>query len=176
MSRQDMKQAGNKLAEIFIDSLEFARGERHMSGVIPVRSLQRLADVLANDEGDLTWVVRGEFVADEFCTRQRPFLLIEVTGELYLKCQRCLGALPFHVNVGSRLLLVPPGMPWPDEDLQDDQADPIEALIEQPLFPLIEDEILLALPISPRHASCTLPEHDDGKAAASPFAALARLK
>jgi uncharacterized protein len=171
-----MKQAGNKLAEIFIDSLEFARGERHMSGVIPVRSLQRLADVLANDEGDLTWVVRGEFVADEFCTRQRPFLLIEVTGELHLKCQRCLGALPFHVNVESRLLLVPPGMPWPDEDLQDDLADPIEALIEQPLFPLIEDEILLALPISPRHASCTLPEHDDGKAAASPFAALARLK
>lgn len=171
-----MKQADNKLAEVFVDSLEFARGERHMSGVIPVRSLQRLVDVLADDEGDLAWVVRGEFVADEFCAKRRPFLLIEVTGELHLKCQRCLGALPFRVNVESRLLLVPPGAPWPDEDLQDDLADPIGALIEQPLFPLIEDELLLVLPISPRHVSCTLPEHDDGKAATSPFAKLVRLK
>jgi len=178
MLRQGMKQAGNKLGEIFIDSLEFARGERRMSGVVPVRDLQRLADVLADDEGDLAWVVQGEFAsaADEFGARRKPFLVIEVAGELRLKCQRCLGALPFRVNVESRLLLVPPGTPWPDEDLQDDLADPVEALIEQPLLPLIEDELLLALPISPRHTSCKVPEHDDGKAAASPFVALAQLK
>lgn len=178
MLQQGMKQAGDKPVEIFIDSLEFARGERRMSGVVRVRDLQRLSDVLADDEGDLTWVVRGEFAsaADEFGVRRKPFLVIEVVGELRLKCQRCLGALPFHVNVGSRLLLVPPGAPWPDEDLQDDLADPVEALVEQPLLALIEDELLLALPISPRHASCTLPEHDDGKAAASPFVALAQLK
>jgi uncharacterized protein len=176
MLRQGMKHPGDKLGKIVIDSLDFARSERRMSGVVAVRDLQRLTDVLADDEGDLAWFVRGEFAAGEFGGGRKPFLVIEVSGELHLICQRCLGALPFRVNVESRLLLVPPGKPWPDEDLQDDLADPVEALAEQPLLPLIEDELLLALPISPRHASCKVPGHDDGKAAASPFATLAQLK
>lgn len=171
-----MEQAGDKRADICIDSLEFAHGGRHASGVVPVRRLRRLADVLADEEGDLAWTVQGEFVADEFSVGRKPFLQVEVTGELRLKCQRCLGALPFPVHVASRLLLVPPGTPWPDEDLQEDRFDPVEALKEQSLHSLVEDEVLLVLPISPRHEGCGMPEHDDGKADASPFAALVRLK
>ncbi len=167
MSRQGMKQ----LSDIVIDSLEFAYGERRMQGDVPVRELRRLADVLADEEGSLAWRVRGECDAD-----RKPFLVIEVTGELRLKCQRCLGALPFCLDIESSLLLVPPGRPWPDEALEDDSADPIEALVEQPLLSLIEDELLLALPIAPRHESCTVPGFDDGSAAASPFASLAQLK
>jgi len=160
-----------QLSNVLIDSLEFARGERRMAGVVPVRSLQRLADVLADAEGELSWVVRGEFGED-----RKPFLVIEVTGEIRLICQRCLAGLPYDLDIESRLLLVPPGRPWPDEDLEDDSADPIEALEQQPLLALVEDEVLLALPIAPRHESCATPGFDDGRAAASPFATLAQLK
>lgn len=171
-----MEQSGNLRADICIDSLEFARGGRQVAGVVPVRNLRRLVDALADGEGHLAWSVQGEFVADEFSAVRKPFLRIEVTGELHLKCQRCLGALPFPVHVASRLLLVPPGASWPDEDLQEDGFDPVEALKDQSVHSLIEDEVLLALPISPRHDGCPMPAHDDGKAKASPFAGLARLK
>ncbi len=159
-----MKQLG----DILIDSLEFAREGRRLAGDVPVHSLRRLTDLLADAGGTLAWAVRGECDAG-----RKPFLVIEVSGELHLECQRCLAALPFSLKIESHLQLVPPGAAWPDEALEDDSADPIEALGEQPLLPLIEDEVLLALPIAPRHASCTLPDHDDGSAAISPFAKLA---
>jgi uncharacterized protein len=105
------------------------------------------------------------------------YLLVEVAGELHLKCQRCLEPLAFPLDIESRILLVPPGAPWPDEGLEDDAADAIEALADQPVASLIEEEVLLALPVVPRHESCALPAgSDQDRLAASPFAALARLK
>lgn len=167
MSRLSMQQLG----DILIDSLEFAREGRRLAGDVPVHSLRRLTDLLADAGGSLAWVVRGECDAG-----RNPFLVIEVSGELHLICQRCLTALPFSLKIKSNLQLVAPGAAWPDEALEDDRADPIEALGEQPLLPLIEDEVLLALPIAPCHASCTLPVYEDDSAAISPFATLAQLK
>lgn len=166
MSRLSMQQLG----DIRIDSLEFAREGRRLAGDVPVHMLQRLTDVLADNGGTLAWVVHGEYDAG-----REPFLVIEVSGELHLVCQRCLAALPFNLNIKSILHLIAPGAAWPDEALEDDRADPIEALGEQPLLPLIEDEVLLAVPIAPRHESCMPPVHDDDSAALLPFAKLAQL-
>lgn len=162
-----MKQLG----DILINSLEFAREGRHLAGQVPVHALRRLGGALANTEGTLTWTVHGKVDMG-----RKPFLVIDVAGELQLECQRCLAALPFSLKIASNLQLVPQGAAWPDEALEDDSADPIEALEEQPLLPLVEDEVLLALPIAPRHASCPQPLYDDGRAAVSPFAMLAQLK
>lgn len=160
-----------QIGDILIDSLEFARENRRLAGDFPVASLPRLTDLLADDGGSLSWLVRGECDADH-----KPFLDIEIVGELQLKCQRCLGALAHGLKIQSRLQLVPQGVAWPDEDLEDDRVDQIEASDNQSLLALIEDEVLLALPIAPRHQSCVLPRYDDGSTVASPFATLAKLK
>jgi len=162
-----MKQLG----EYFIDSLKFAREGRRLAGEVPVNCLRRLADVLADDNGSLAWKVWGGCDAEG-----KPFLMIEVYGELHLRCQRCLAALGFELNIESHLQLVASGQSWPDEALEDDRFDPIEALEDQALLPLVEDEVLLALPIAPRHESCALPGFNQDSAAVSPFAALAQLK
>ena len=70
-----------------IDSLEFARSEQELAGELSVACLERLHDVLTDTDGTLCYVVRGGM--DE---RQRPFLELEVDGELQLQCQRCLEA------------------------------------------------------------------------------------
>ena len=160
-----------QIGEILIDSLEFAHERRRLSGILPVGSLSRLADMLADDADSLSWVVSGEHDADH-----KPFLVIEVAGELQLKCQRCLGALQHGLRIRSRLQLVPKGAAWPDENLEDDRVDPIEALANQSVLDLLEDEVLLALPIAPRHGTCLTPGYDDGSAVVSPFATLAKLK
>lgn len=160
-----------QIGESFIDSLQFAREKRRMAGELPVSSMSRLSDILAEDCGTLSWVVSGDCGDDH-----KPFLVLEVAGELQLKCQRCLGALQHGLKIKSRLQLVPRGAPWPDEDLEDDRSDPIEAMEDQSVLQLVEDEVLLALPIAPRHQSCMMPGIDDESVVASPFAALRTLK
>jgi uncharacterized protein len=69
-----------------------------------------------------------------------------------------------------------PGEEWPDDDLADDSADSMDADQELSVLSLIEDEVLLALPIAPMHEICDSPLADAGRNRASPFAALAALK
>ena len=101
---------------------------------------------------------------------------VDITGEPVLCCQRCLGGVKFPLNIRSRLQLIAPGEEWPDDDLVDDSADAIEAEKALVVLPLIEDEVLLALPIAPRHEQCESPSANAGELGLSPFAALAALK
>ncbi len=163
-----------QIAGIVIDSLAFAREGRHLIGRLAVQEMSRVNDgnALADDGGVLSCRLSGGRNDDG-----KLFLMIEVSGELRLKCQRCLEPLVLPLDIKSLLLLVPSGAPWPDESLEDDAADAVEASAEQSVASLIEEEVLLALPVVPRHESCVLPDGSDHHGrAASPFAALARLK
>jgi uncharacterized protein len=71
---------------------------------------------------------------------------------------------------------VPPGQSWPDDELAEDGFDAIAAEMEMALLPLIEDEVLLALPIAPRHQTCKLPAAYIECNGPSPFAVLGQLK
>jgi uncharacterized protein len=142
-----------------------------MSGKVPVTALARLADVLADAMGELEWSLVGS--RDNW---GRPTMLLRVSGGLRLGCQRCLKPLDFAVAIDSRLLLVKPGGDWPDDELEDDGLDAIEWSDEMDVLALVEDEVLLALPIAPRHADCELPGAVSNEQESSPFAALAQLK
>lgn len=136
-----------------------------------VAQLSRLADQLADPSGSLDFELQG--MRDE---EGKSFLELRVTGSLNLRCQRCLSPLPYAVAIDSRLMLVASGEEWPDEELEDDEIDAIEASRELAVLPLVEDEVLLALPTAPRHDVCALPVKMDAESRPSPFAALARLK
>ena len=56
------------------------------------------------------------------------------------------------------------------------QVDAIELDGELDVLALVEDEILLALPIAPRHQVCDAPQPEGGTSKESPFAALASLR
>jgi uncharacterized protein len=154
-----------------IDSLAFARAGSTVVGVIELADLPRLAGELADDRGRLACRLTGNRDSEE-----NSWLTLEVAGSLTLRCQRCLGNVVVPVSVRSRLLLVPSGQPWPDEELVDDGFDAIAADKEMVLASLVEDEVLLALPLAPMHDACEAPiplidEHEP-----SPFAVLAKLK
>jgi len=167
-----MRQIGG----IIFDSLAFARDAGEISGVLAVKDMPRLSGLAAADGGaqmsQLSCRLRGGRGEDgKLC------LWLSVSGELSLNCQRCLQPLQLPLQFESRLLLVPSGAPWPDEELVDDSADAIEALSEQSLASLVEEEVMLALPLAPRHEVCALPAGGGTDARpASPFAALVRIK
>ncbi len=164
------RQADNGLPAV-LDGVAFANEGAVAAGVVAVAALPRLVEGLADDSGCLECRVTGSRDGDGKC-----WLALEVSGTLGLVCQRCLNRLAFPVEIRTRLLLVPPGQAWPDEELAEDGFDAVAAEKEMALLSVIEDEVLLALPIAPMHETCATPvpvveEHEP-----SPFAVLAKLK
>jgi uncharacterized protein len=103
-----------------------------------------------------------------------------------LQCQHCLAEVGFECAIDSRLLLIPSGAPeesWPADELESDEYDAMPASRELSVLELVEEEVLLALPIVPRHADCLLPAAalvgagaEIEESVPSPFAVLAGLK
>jgi uncharacterized protein len=154
-----------------IDSLQFAHTGAVLTGEVAAASLPRLRDLLASDRGVLKYRLHG-LLADS-----KPRIDCIIEGTVEVTCQRCLENLSFAVNVSNRLLLVTseadlPNMAEEDEDLDALVADP-----NMDAMAWIEDEIILALPIAPRHDfECVHKQQDQTAAEHRPFAALAQLK
>lgn len=158
-------------ARTVIDGLEFAHGGKELRGDVPVVALVRLADSVYDCSGELHYTLVGHIDG-----RQRPGLRLGVAGAISLRCQRCLGNLPYQVNVNTTLLLLGNGGGSDTAEIED--LDAVAADAEMDVWSLVEDEVLLALPIAPRHleGDCGLGAGADRARAASPFAMLADLK
>ena len=159
----------------FIDGLDFARHGRELQGEFAAAAFERLQDCLYDDSGVLAYRLQGGSN-----DRQQPVIDIAVRGALHLRCQRCLGAYDFSVDVQRRLVLVTRAGELPDPAEEEEQVDTVLAEPQMEIAALIEDEILLCLPISPRHddAACVAPRPtgDDAARVDSPFAALTQLQ
>jgi uncharacterized protein len=131
----------------------------------------RLQDSLYDALGVVEFAVQGGHDS-----RHRPTLILEVSGVLHLKCQRCLGQFDFPLQLRSTLLLASSAAAV---GLDDEECDWIEASPELDVGSLVEDEIILGLPYSPRHAddNCPAGRRDPaGDTDRSAFAKLAALR
>lgn len=160
-----------------IDSLKFAANGDSVAGRLSLAAMPRLADVLVDTAGSLDCHIgsfRGEGRLDG-----KLGLILQVSGRLWLHCQRCLGKVAFDCVIDICLLLVPEGAVWPEDELEAEDYDAIPAEQELDVMALVEEEVLLALPLVPRHEDCQAPVtgvQEAEKRAASPFAVLAGLK
>lgn len=134
-----------------------AARSRSLEGEIPLAQLPRLKGLLANSEGSVAVVLRllqrrEGFVTAELCYR----VALELT------CQRCLEPLPTGMEDCVQMAIVEspavePYLPAECEPvlLDDGRLRPAD---------LVEDELLIALPMAPKHATeqeCKLPlQHD----------------
>ena len=158
-----------------INLFEFCRHEQQLSGHVPVSDLMRLSAELADTRGELAWSLQGgqhQIGA--------PQLSLQLQGEVHLICQRCLNAYALSIASKSLLVLAKTEAEADDTEvrLDDDSIDVIVPSIEQDLMVLVEDEALLALPLSPRHENCpagAAPDLANDKSD-SPFAVLKKLK
>jgi len=153
------------------DAFRFAKEGRVLEGTLPLSALERLHDLLAVVEGEVTFRLEGSKGA-----RGEYLLQLVVTGVIPLLCQRCLKAVPFDLDVDNLLELVPEGAELSQDELEDDTRDFLPVAKELDVAELVEDEILLALPVAPRHEKCGLPGAADAGERSNPFAALAGLK
>ena len=155
----------------FIDSLDFARRGGELSGEVPVAELPRMADMLADSQGTISYVLRGLVGHDG-----KPRLELTLDGACNLRCQRCLNALSYPIDLVSKLRLVSEGE-MESSDIEDDEVDNIPADKHLDVLTLIEEELLLSLPIAPKHGSGECEIAVEGlDRSNNPFAVLAGLK
>ncbi|HMU99468.1 MAG TPA: YceD family protein [Rhodocyclaceae bacterium] len=157
--------------KLAIDGFAFARDGRVLEGTLAVASLGRLHDLLAEVSGHIRFRLEG--LRGE---RGQPLLELAVSGVVPLACQRCLGLIEFPIEVESLLELVPAGVEMSQDELEDDSRDFLPVAGDLVVADLVEEEILLALPVAPRHGKCALPGSAEAGERILPFADLAGLK
>ena len=153
-----------------IDGFEFAAAGEQLRGTWLVNDFPRLRDALYDDQGTVTYELRG--LRD---LQGRPGLALRVTGHLRVACRRCLEAVEVRLDEDSRLWLARTQAEIDALPVAAEGPDGIVAGREMPVRDLVEDEVLLALPYAPRHAEC--PARDDAATGTrqSPFAGLRGL-
>ncbi|GAB3547148.1 DUF177 domain-containing protein [Noviherbaspirillum agri] len=159
-----------------IDAFEFCRLKERREGEVAVANLPRLAAESVDSFGTVRWSLQGGSDKQGY-----PQLVLSITGSVRLMCQRCLAPFVFDVASESVLILAPDesGADEVDALLGDESVEVIVGSRTFDVGQLIEDEALLAIPLSPKHETC--PDQlmvDAGKDAekVSPFAVLKNLK
>jgi len=170
------KAAAGVVMSRIADVFRFAAGGGALEGEMPVARLGRLLDQLVGNEGVICWRLSGCVDGEG-----RPRLDLAVSGRLMLCCQRCLSGMDWELAVRTALLPVRSGQDVPEDELENDETDAVEVDSDGGLdvLSLIEDEIILALPIAARHVDCGMPGATGTNGSArreSPFAALAGLR
>ena len=153
-----------------IDGLEYARTGSKLQGAFRVADFPRLRDALRTDEGTLRYELRG--VPEE---QGHPGLRLKVDGALQFCCQRCLGALEYPLHIEVLLQLAATQAEVDAEPLDAEGPEWIVAGREMPVHDLVEDELLLAIPLAPRHPRCAAREAQAAREMQSPFAGLRGL-
>jgi uncharacterized protein len=157
-----------------IEPRKFAQQGLQVAGEIPVESLERLAQMAV--------AVNSVAVTLEFSVVEKHRVVTgQYDGRVVMQCQRCLEPVELHLAGDVSLAMV-----WKEDGAKqlpaeyepwvvpEDQAD---------LYEIIEEELLLALPLVPTHdydcmdRSSLAPEGlAESREQNNPFQVLARLK
>lgn len=180
---------GKPLDPKHLDIRAFADRSGELTGELPLQAMRRLCDS-AHPEAPPAEGEVARWQADAAMRKVRgspdqPWLNLHVEATVRLTCQRCLQAVTVPLQVDSEFRFVPDEATAAELDADSDEDLLVESRSLN-LPSLIEDELLLALPLVPRHeGACPEPLRApaDPVAAAvevaprdKPFAALAGFK
>ena len=157
-----------------VDLWRLAASRRCIQGVLPLSQFRRLQSVLVDAAGECAYTLEFDY--------SQPLRLstlhVELCAQLPLRCQRSLSRFIFPVTVKQTLGLIrhdseESGLPPEYEPL----LVPEHGCLS--LADVVEDELLLAVPIVPvaLGSEPVLPSADEAvQLPANPFAVLAGLK
>jgi len=169
-----------------LDVAAFASAGGQLAAEWPANRLTRLtAATLEPEDGasraDIGWHVKGERRVLAGAGVQ-PSLSLGAETEVTLECQRCLQPMRVPLRAERRIFFVE-GEDAAEALDAEGEDDVLALTAALDLADLVEDELLLALPLVPRHEHCPEPlprpfvEDDPAiDPADNPFAVLAALK
>ncbi|MFB9885121.1 YceD family protein [Balneatrix alpica] len=167
----------NQAFPAIINPRKWAEKGFSWSGELPLSHFARLCESLQGSEGAVK--AQLQFGVDEEGLR---YMRGQLQTQVTLICQRCL--TPVVKTLETELSM---GMAWHDEAAAalPSYYDPMIVSEEQvELLPVLEDELILALPLVAMHDDCEVQtefgepvqSEVDERPASNPFAVLAQLK
>lgn len=160
-----------------IDPVQLAEKGAYLTGELPLTAMPRLLQACPRSSGSVNIDLRFE--------RNQPnglrFMYGTVHAIVRTTCQRCLQDMALEVHTEPRLILLRP------DEREDLERDGETLVVGRPvlLSALVEDELLLALPMTPMHEAPACPGKGKADKPAtgrrptrrpSPFSVLSRLK
>lgn len=169
-----------------IDTFELARAGARLSGECPVADMKRLAVLLSDAHGTLSWQLHG-WRAPRPQGGADDFMSLAIRVAVRMPCVRCNGPVQLELSIDRSYRMVGSEAEAERLDLDDPDYDVLAAGQHFDHLALIEDEAIMAVPPTPRHQRCELPvtvplpgtaaiEPTGKSGRRNPFAALARLK
>jgi len=164
----------SKRLPLHIIPLQLAGAGELLSGELELAGMRRLAPSLRTTEGSLEATL--EFGLDP---ERIPYLRAHIRGRLVLTCQRCMQPMDFPVDLNSTLGLV--NSPAEADALPDHYEPLLVGTGPMTVSDIIEDELLLCLPLVPRHpeSQCPAPAQEGevkARDTRKPFAVLSDWK
>lgn len=162
---------------LLIDPTHLAVARSHLNGHVALAHMERLRDSLCDVQGDahINWL----FAMDD---KQRSTISGGVQAQLPILCQRCLQPMLWSIDKKVALVIL-------TEEATENEELPADyeayTLTSTPVLlrTLIEDELILALPIIARHEACPSNEYqlpeilgEDLTFRNNPFHVLSKLK
>lgn len=148
---------------LLIDNIAFAKRKEHLTGSLSIADCHRLSELLASQAPDVNSASRLKeacnvgainFTLDgETNTMGQHFLHLSINSNLTACCQRCLELMPLNLSLNYDYLIGNINAADTEAgEIEDiDDYDLQEASQAMNLLELIEDEIIMAVPIAPVH-------------------------
>jgi uncharacterized protein len=161
-----------------LDPATLSDKPRTFKGELAPGDLPRLRELVASPEGSLRFQVSARLDP-----QRRKLVSCIIKGFAQLTCQVTMEAFRHDIDVSDRLVLVDDESALPPIETEPEEEDYVVADGPLDVRTLVEDAVILALPMIPRKPGAA-PPAGSGKAGAgageprkeSPFAALKRPK
>lgn len=164
---------------LVIDNLAFSKKNETLSGILLLADCPRLQELLHQPS------LKAESNAQEIAfdligttnSLNQHFLSLSISAKLSANCQRCLSAMPLMLKLHFNYLI----SDVEDADLEAlaldnaDDYDLLQSNANMDLAALIEDELIMALPIAPTHENTCVELITQSGEKPNPFAVLKEL-
>ena len=158
---QHSGKAGGLIDPHAFDIFEFARSGRQAAGALRVSQLPRMLNEVPADAPDrdtlFTWQAEGSTqpeLQDDGTEAAQPYLRLAVHGAAWLECQRCLTPYEQAFDIEATYRIVATEAQAEEFPLDEEELDVIVGSRQFDLAGLIEEELLLSLPLVPKHDVC----------------------
>jgi uncharacterized protein len=135
----------------YMDNVDFAKKQQTVEGKVKASDLTRACEILEELSGNLQYIINGN--VDH---KNKPVLTIRIYGKITTLCQNCLEKLDIPIDCSN---IVPIFYTESDMDnaLFGEEAQYTDGILADANFDIesfVEDELIMSLPIAPKHKTC----------------------
>ncbi len=134
---------------MYIDNYDFATRRMTLEKSVEATTLKRASELYESLKGQLEIKISGNVL-------DKPILNISIYGKIFTLCQICLD--PIEIDIShNNIVPIFKNESQLDEALFGDNAEYTDGILADPEFNVldfIEDEVIMLLPVAPKHKTC----------------------